>query len=633
MENQQAINVLGNQNAPNITQLAQTYPVATRYFGATHPSLPNYLELWAGSTFGVTDDHPPASHRLSGETLGSQLDAAEIAWAGYFESLAVGQDPTIDGGGRDSSNDALYVARHHPIVHFAGYERAKLKPYGDLLGDLDSTEPPEFALVVPNMADNMHDPVGSTAKDAVAVQAGDAWVQAFVEAVSATGWWRAGGTVLLMWDEAYDGSGNTVPGGIGTPPTNGGPVVLMILSAVLAGAAANTLGLGGDRNWDSPLTHAGLLGSIETSFGLAKLRGAANSTYGDLSPPVAGHRGGGRRVAAGLRAGPPDGAETGARDRGCSRPISRTGIAPPGLGRSAGRGSPRPDHGVVEHALQFRLESLSRFADLGPANPSLGRTGNLDRLADGHGHLDGVDHPAPLAHRPFRAANPHGNDRDPRPGGDEHRPVEQLPYQGAELTGALGEEDHRFASPQCVLAGSQGFAVRHAAMDGESPERAEHHADRLEPPHPVLRHEPHPPAGDAPGQQGVDVGTVHWRQDERAGTRHVFLAHGVNPPGNPAHHIDEQLDGSVPETEGDPDRPPPRREAGRYGDLRPSSLRRRGHQARVAASASATTDSTTWSTSFPVVSSWMASSATAIGDADRVESAWSRRAMSAATWS
>lgn len=284
MENQQAINVLGNQNAPNITRLAHTYPVATRYFGTTHPSLPNYLELWAGSTFGVTDDDPPASHPLSGETLGSQLDAAGISWAGYFESLAPGQDPTVDGGGRDSSNDALYVARHDPIVYFAGYDRAKVKAYGELQGDLDSAEPPRFCLVVPNMADNMHDPVGSTAKDARAVQAGDAWVQAFVEAISATAWWRAGGTVLLVWDEAYDGSGHTVPGGIGTPPTDGGPVILMILSAVLATAAANTFGLGGDRNFDTPLTHAGLLGSIETYFGLAKLRDAGNASYGDLSP-------------------------------------------------------------------------------------------------------------------------------------------------------------------------------------------------------------------------------------------------------------------------------------------------------------------------------------------------------------
>ena len=284
LENQQAINVLGNKNAPNITKLGQTYPVATRYFGATHPSLPNYLELWTGTTFGVTDDNPPAQHPLAGQTLGFQLDAAGIAWAGYFESLTAGQDPTIDGGGTDSSGYSLYVVRHNPIVYFAGYDPAKVGPFSVLLDDLDSATPPAFCLVVPDMADNMHDPVGSTTKDAVSVQAGDTWVHSFLDQLAATGWWKSGGTVLLVWDEAYDGSGHAVPGGIGTPATTGGPVILMVISAVLANVRPRLFGLGGDGNWDGDLTHAGLLGSIETYFGLDRLNDAANLTYGDISP-------------------------------------------------------------------------------------------------------------------------------------------------------------------------------------------------------------------------------------------------------------------------------------------------------------------------------------------------------------
>ena len=284
MENQQAINVLGNQNAPNITKLGQTYPVATRYFGRCHPSLPNYLELWAGTTFAITDDDPPARHPLTGQTLGSQLDAAAVTWAGYFESLSGSQDPTVDGGGTDDSGDPLYVARHNPIVYFGAAESGKVKPFAALLGDLDSTNPPRFCLVVPNMAHNMHDPVGSTAADSTAVKAGDAWVQSLIDSVSATAWWRAGGTILLVWDEAYDGSGHTVPGGIGTPATTGGPVILIVISAALHTVAPYRFGLGGDGNWDEELTHAGLLGSVETYFGLPRLNDATNTTYGDISP-------------------------------------------------------------------------------------------------------------------------------------------------------------------------------------------------------------------------------------------------------------------------------------------------------------------------------------------------------------
>ncbi len=308
LENQQAINVLGNQNAPNLTALGQAYPVATRYFARTHPSLPNYLELWAGTTFGVTDDGLPAEHRLSGATLGSQLDAAGIPWAGYFQSLAAGADPTVNGVGTDSSGDGLYQVHHNPIVYVAGWNPSSVKSFTSLAGDLDGPQPPRFCLVVPDMADDMHDPVGSTAADSVAVRAGDIWVHSLVETVSATAWWRAGGTILIVWDEAYDGSGRMVPGGIGTPPTDGGPVLLLLVSATLHGAKSGRYGLGADGNWDLPLTHAGLLGSIEAYFGLDRLNDAANPTYGDLSSVLIASA---EAAAVAAASRPPDGSTEG----------------------------------------------------------------------------------------------------------------------------------------------------------------------------------------------------------------------------------------------------------------------------------------------------------------------------------
>ena len=206
-----------------------------------------------------------------------------IGWAGYFGSLEPGADPRITGGGNDPSGDALYQPKHNPIVYFAGYDPAAVKPLDALLDDLESPAPPQFALVVPDMADNMHDPVGSTAKDATAVERGDAWVAGLIRRVTATRWWTSGGIVLLVWDEAYDGSGRPVPGGIGDPPTDGGPVILMLIGAGLAGAARGAHGLGADGNWDGPLSHAGLLRSIETYFGLEPLNEAANPSYGDIS--------------------------------------------------------------------------------------------------------------------------------------------------------------------------------------------------------------------------------------------------------------------------------------------------------------------------------------------------------------
>ena len=52
---------------PATFALAREYGFATRYRALTHPSLPNYLVLAGGSTFGVTETapgQPPGARRL-----------------------------------------------------------------------------------------------------------------------------------------------------------------------------------------------------------------------------------------------------------------------------------------------------------------------------------------------------------------------------------------------------------------------------------------------------------------------------------------------------------------------------------------------------------------------------------------
>ncbi|HEX5333456.1 MAG TPA: hypothetical protein VFW79_12505, partial [Cellulomonas sp.] len=54
---------------PKLMKLATTYGRTSLYSATTHPSLPNYLDLAAGSTFGVTDDSPPAAHPIQGPSV------------------------------------------------------------------------------------------------------------------------------------------------------------------------------------------------------------------------------------------------------------------------------------------------------------------------------------------------------------------------------------------------------------------------------------------------------------------------------------------------------------------------------------------------------------------------------------
>src|SRR6476646_2915514 len=50
---------------PHLASWANTYGKATAYTAATHPSLPNYLAIAGGDTFGIADDNAPSSHPIA----------------------------------------------------------------------------------------------------------------------------------------------------------------------------------------------------------------------------------------------------------------------------------------------------------------------------------------------------------------------------------------------------------------------------------------------------------------------------------------------------------------------------------------------------------------------------------------
>ena len=52
------------EQMPYLAGLADEFGRTTAYRAVTHPSLPNYLAVAGGSTFGVSDDRPPSSHPI-----------------------------------------------------------------------------------------------------------------------------------------------------------------------------------------------------------------------------------------------------------------------------------------------------------------------------------------------------------------------------------------------------------------------------------------------------------------------------------------------------------------------------------------------------------------------------------------
>src|SRR3989442_2295093 len=67
-----------------IADLARQYAVATNYSEISNPSLPNYLAMTSGSTWGISDDE---FHTLPATGLGKQLSAAGSSWEADMQGL------------------------------------------------------------------------------------------------------------------------------------------------------------------------------------------------------------------------------------------------------------------------------------------------------------------------------------------------------------------------------------------------------------------------------------------------------------------------------------------------------------------------------------------------------------------
>src|SRR5579884_375824 len=108
MENKSYGSVIGSPAAPFITGLATRYASASAMYAVSHPSLPNYLALTGGSTFGISSDCTGCSVRAT--SLVDQLQAAGISWKAYMEGL-----PHACYTGADTGE---YAKRHDPFAYY-----------------------------------------------------------------------------------------------------------------------------------------------------------------------------------------------------------------------------------------------------------------------------------------------------------------------------------------------------------------------------------------------------------------------------------------------------------------------------------------------------------------------------------
>lgn len=174
-----------------MTALANTGARFTNSHGVAHPSQPNYLALFTGSTQGVTDDGCPQNLGPR-PNLAQQLQQAGDSFTGYSENL-----PTPGYTGCTGSGG--YARKHNPWVDFSNVPAASNLPYTDFPTQLSRL--PTVSFVIPNLCHDMHD---------CNVATGDRWARSHLP--SYVTWARTHNSLLIVtFDEDDGASTNHIP--------------------------------------------------------------------------------------------------------------------------------------------------------------------------------------------------------------------------------------------------------------------------------------------------------------------------------------------------------------------------------------------------------------------------------------
>ena len=239
-ENHAYSQIINSPDAPYINRLATQGALFTQSFGLTHPSQPNYLAIFSGSTQGITDNSCP--HTFTTPNLGHALLAKGLTFAGYSEDL-----PAI---GSLMCSEGPYARKHNPWVNWQDSAANGLPATTNLPMTNFPTEYsalPTVSIVVPNQLNDMH-----SGNNSEMIQAGDRWLQAHLDAY--VQWAQQHNSLLIVtWDEDNGKENNRI-------------ATLFVGPMVRAG------------RYGQRITHYNILRTIEDLYGLSHSGASANAT-------------------------------------------------------------------------------------------------------------------------------------------------------------------------------------------------------------------------------------------------------------------------------------------------------------------------------------------------------------------